>query len=57
MKSVKEVAAVTQIYVNTNIRVVRLHFLCISSFQGCFSHLSKKMAQMVEKHSYFLNPV
>lgn len=53
MKSIKEVVAVTQNYVNTNIRVVRLQFLCISSFQGCFSHLSKKIVQMAETQLFF----
>jgi len=31
MKSFKEVVAVTQNYLNTNVRVARLQFLCIGS--------------------------
>lgn len=42
MKSIKEVEAVTQKYVNTNIRIVRYQFLCISSFGSCFSFLSRE---------------
>lgn len=40
MKSIKEIVAVTEIY--SNIRVVELLFLCISSFQGCFSAYVKE---------------
>lgn len=42
MKSVKEIEAITQKYLNTNIRVVRCQILCISSFGSCFSFLSRE---------------
>lgn len=49
MKSTKEVVAVIQTYVNTNIREVRLQFLCISSFQENGSNARETVT--------FFNPV